>query len=396
MILQNKVNQDYRRFIQTMNAVFSFRKYQMTKSIKDVQNNLQKIIAFHLSNMPTINYNNYLALHLDKTIPIELEREFKIAETRIKEEWTLLRKDANLMGRLFMAFVARKSQPPWIPVKINLETPHKERKGPNWSVSIPYYLKRYESIIMDQISIGVKNEESISEIVSRIKNVFGKRKSREAKRTIVKEQDDSEIWDQTAQVLSQPTTDVSVGVYTTDDVQALKDRQYEAMNWYHRDYSPDMAESVWMRNKAMMGLERDMMNDVLYAMNSGFITVGNENMGIKDYVWITSKPQKECDVCCDRDNLTMSQIKDKFGTGGFPKGEVYPYDLKQNDPPPLHPHCHCQLVAQINDDWSDNALEKNGYTWDATTGEAFNPTAEQRKLGFTKMSWDQWLGDLSR
>lgn len=395
--LAKVVRSDYRKAQMAVNALYAFQKKGMAEVIKDFQHNVIKILAYHLANMPEVNYGYYITTRLDKTIQAELSAQSEVTFKRLKPLWIKLSRDLHLMGRLIGGFLSRKSQPPWLPVKLDLKSPEPHGKGvPKWSEVIPYYFKRVESLIMDQVHIGIKNEESVTQIMKRVKDLFPPMKKKFTEgRKITKKEDDEGNVQITATAFDQPVVEVIDGTYSAQDVASLQDEQKEAMDWYNRDYNANMDEAVWTRNKALMGLERDLQTDVIDKLHRGMIQIGSDNMGIKDFTWIASKGRNECDICLSRDNLTMTEIKDKFGSGGFgSKGGVYPYNLTQDSPPPLHPHCKCQLVPTINDEWSKNALQSQGYEWDTDSGMAFNPTAQQREMGFTDMSWGQWLGSM--
>lgn len=398
--LQGLVNRRMNDVRKSANAMFAFQKNEMAKAIKTHQQNIIKILAYHLATMPQVNYGFYLSSKLDKTIQGELADQGRVTSARIKPIWTKLTRDLHLVGRLAGGYLSRISQPPWKPVKLDLESPYE--KEIKWENSLPYYFKRLDSQIMDQLHLGIKNEESVTEIMKRIKTVFGSNKlMREGSTTIKKDSQgntvytDKDTGDQqiASDVFDEPLTQVTTGTYSDEDVANLQTDQRAAMDWFSREYSPSMDKAVWENNKFMMGLERDLMTDSVNGLHQGLLQIGSDNMGIQDFTWIASKGRNECENCRRRDNLTMTQIKDKFGSGAFTSG-VYPPGLPKDSPPPLHPWCNCQLVPAINDDWADSSLKKDGYEWNPDTGLAFNPTAAQQKLGFTTMSWDDWLGSI--
>lgn len=390
MKLSNAVQRDYKDSIKRMNAMFAFIKKDMSRALKDYQSNVIKIASYHLLNMPKISFMTYVSTPVEHNMRREISMQRDIAFKRILPLWNSLRNQTNLHGRLCMAFFSRKTQPPWYPVKVDLASDSKSKYKINNSNVLLYYLKMVDSLVMGQIEIGAKNEESPQQILKRVRGLFSDISThhREASKDDSDQANDGSDPEQfdtsfTVDVWDKPPAEVSEGVYTSEDIQYLQDHQKVAMDWYYTDYNPDMDEAVWARNKAFMGLEQDLMSDVVDQLHQGMLQIGSDNMGISDMVWVTSKPQPKCDECCDRDGLTMTEIKerikDKFG----------------DQPPRLHPHCRCQIVPQINDDWTDQQLNRSGYEWDTDNGLAFIPDQQEKKLGFTSMTYDQWLGNLS-
>lgn len=403
MKIASVVDRDFKIYQSNVNALFAWYKNQIADCVRDFQNNVMKLSAFHLSNMSSINFSNFKITRLDKIIGHEVEQQANVLQARILPIWHKMRRQTNLSGRLFMGFVARKNQPPWKQVKLDIGTPIPEKNGSDrWSKDLPYRMQHLQNEVMKAITMGVHNEESVHQIMNRVKALFHipKRRAREDYRPQIykqaarmNDQYDQESWTVASQLTGEPPVDVTQGFYTIQDVEALNDAQKEAMGWYYREYNPQMDEAIWSRNLALMSIEQDVMRDAIHRLHEGELTVGSENMGVEDFVWVTRKPQKECDACCMRDGMTMSEIKEKFGTGRFAKDEhVYPPELRQDSPPALHPHCACRLVAKLKDDWGDQNYKD--YQWNDVSGQFFNPSAQEKQYGFTKMSYDQWISNI--
>lgn len=389
MKLKGQIYKDSKEISKAHNALFKYQKQLMAKEISKYQKDVQNILVNFLSRLPEIDYSTFVS-NYEKQVLHELESCAPIEQ--LINLWWDLRNHINLSGRLHGGFIARKATPPWISVRMNISDPALYQL--NIRNSVTYSMRGLIQLIMGQINIGIKNQEQLGPIIQRVTSLFKSplKKAKEAASAPfnfdeLRVPDDTEKFDDGNFIVEQ-------GVFNQQDINKLRTAQIKAMGWMNRQYDPNMDDRIWKRNKAMMGLERDMLNDSLFALHNGLITVGSENMGIKDFVWITSFLETTCEVCGARDGMTMKEIEEKFGKGKFPRGEAWPSSLRQNDPPPLHPHCNCQIAADIKDDWSEKALEKDGYTWNPDSGIYFSPTGEQKKLGFTDMTWDQWLGNL--
>src|SRR5271166_2944677 len=113
----------------SVNAFYAFNKKKMADVVKDFQHNVIKILAYHLANMPEVNYGYYITTRLDKTIQAELSAQSEVTFKRLKPLWIKLSRDLHLMGRLIGGFLSRKTQPPWLPVKLDLASPEPHGKG---------------------------------------------------------------------------------------------------------------------------------------------------------------------------------------------------------------------------------------------------------------------------
>ena len=401
MKIKSVVNRDFKLHQANMLGLFAWRKKRIAEALQDFQHNVLRLIAFHLSNMPAVTYSNFLAQRLDRVIVDEIDKQLKIVEARILPEWQTLRRQMDLSGRLFIGFIARKNTPPWLPVKLDIGSAPKTLD--RFEKDLPYRLKHLEAEIMKAVHMAVHAEEPVHQALNRVKKIFNSQRRRSMEKDYrpqmykdaedMNEQYNQSSWEASAKLGGG--VDMTEGFYTMADVQRLKDEQAEAMGWYYRDYSPDMDEAIWARNVALMSIEQDLMRDAIQRLHSGELQIGSENLGIDDFQWITSKPQKECDECCQRDEMTMTEIKDTFGTGSFPRGaHVWPPELKQDSPPALHPHCACRLVPKIKDDWADETLEKNGTKWDDVSGDFYQPGEQEQRFGFTRMSYDQWIKNI--
>lgn len=398
-----KAVKDHTKNLALANTLFQFYKNDIAKIIQGTNEKILKIVAAHLSLNPNLDYMSAKRAGLDQRMAQDLKRLLDMAAQDIEAKWDTYRGRINLHGRMVSGYTARKVTPPWIPISLNLKDTRGRKLAP-WKGLIHFHMQNLGTLVMRQVNQGLVAGEDLHIILQRVRKLLkikGKKTAREAARPYrgpnPAYQDvtdnalpDQDSWSQTTSLFDSPPVEVTEGTYTLEDVDDLRSDQVAAMGWKSRAYTPD-DEELWQANASTTALEQSLTSDVVNMLHEGEIQVGQENQGIKDFSWVVSKPQKECDSCTDRDGMTMTEIKEKFGKGVFPKGEAYPYDLTQDAPPPLHPFCYCQLIAVINDDWAGDQLEKAGYTWDSDKGVAYGKDANEQKAGFGDLSFDDWM-----
>lgn len=414
MSFRENVTAEYRKQKSRANDLFLFFRSEAQQILLGYFDAILALISQSLALIPEdqLNYSSVKAAGLDKRLQLNIQRTMELAANDVTKLWADRRRMFPVHALMVSAYAARKNQPPWVPVKLDLNAigktfdqqnnPVAHRRASIWHNLIHYYLRTLAEKINEDIGSGLLAEESLHAILTRVRKSLAMRpvkRSREqafnkAYRKPLREDDaedtGADTWELTKKIFNVPPVEVSEGTYRLEDVQSLQDWQTQVMGWKSRAYDPDDAEQ-WEKNKLMSKIEQTMVLDAQYLMNETGQTLGPKNMGISDFTWVVSKPQPECDACTVRDGMTLNEIKEKYGTRPFPKGEAYPADLPQNSPPPLHPHCRCQVVPKLKDDWSQETLSKEGYDWQPDDGTSFNPNADQQELGFKKMSWDDWM-----
>lgn len=389
MSLKKQIADDYKKNVNLINSYYIMRSHQMGRLISKAKEDAVKIITAHLSFLHVINGAEARKFRIQDKIEHDLKRRFDTLGHELNDIKELMFKQMNLWGRLYSGFVARKTQPPWMPVKLDLYNGFDVQS--DWSNRTHFYLKNMSDTLVREVNQGILNEESMHQILQRIRPKFNRgARSREANwqdpflKDIAKlnDQQQTESWQQTEEFFDKPPVEISEGIFTLEDVSRLKEDQIDSMRWSSRQYRPWFDETLKRSNRDLRAFEVNMMADMRTALHEGMLQVGSENMGVEDFVWKVSKPQPKCDQCTKRDGLTTKQIaktiKDEWG----------------DQPPPLHPNCMCQYVPDIKDEWAEKTLEQNGFEFDPADGISFEPTGDQRELGFTDMSWDDWLGNI--
>lgn len=404
MSLKKVIDQDYKNSLKRQNVLFKYFRSKIADQIRlGVQQSLS-IIDSRLSILPDDNYialvHSRQKLSLDDSIRTTWKHYSQIIETM----WGDMRHFIDLNSRVSMAFIARKASPPWVEVKINLKDKRSRKHEDLWMGQIHFHLTNLAEYIIRQVNQGFASGESREDIYKRIRNIarlkLTSSKEADYRSPYMKyvasfnNSDPQNGFESGVELNSSPNVTATEGIYRLDDIVTLQNEQIKANNWYHRQYS-GVDDEMWSKNKSLMALERDLMSDAVTLLHEGAYTVGSENMGIDDFQWVVSFPQNnsECDSCCERSDMMMSEIKKKFKR---PIDDSYPKFLPPDSPPPLHPHCKCQLVPKIKEEWAKDTLKNKGYEWDSEDGLAFNPDAKQKKLGFKKMSFDQWIETVSK
>ncbi len=385
--LRNKVLKDYKDGLKGANTLFLYSTSKIAKILYETRERVFQIVAGQVGALgEKTTYMHAIQTGTDRRLTYHILQAYEEAALKIEPIWQSSRRQMALYGRLLGGFIARKNSPPWVPVKIDLHSPMDGIDDP-WRGQLHYQLKYLGGMVIRQVELGLVNKESLHKILNRLKKVLGTDASYTFKEGTAKKlpiragDEDQSIFD-TEIIFDIPAVQISTGVFTENDVQRLQDEQVEAMEWQSRRRDVTNRD-MWELNGELRMLESRMMSDNISALHNGLLKIGTQNMGVTDYQWVTSKPQKKCDGCSDRDGMTMSDIKGKFT------------DDPEHLAPPLHPNCRCQLVPILRDDWAKDTLKSNGIEWDDETGTTFFPNSEERSLGFTAMTWDQWINKVS-
>jgi len=399
--LKKRIDKEYSQGIKRFNALYAMYRARMMSVFADHSDAVLQSILTHLSVLP--EKPDYIVIRkfgIEKRIGHDIGAILDLCADQMSLIYEESHRSFDLYGRLFSAYLARKASPPWVTVKVNLKDEIPSKRRGLGTAQFHYHMNNLAALIMKQINLALMNGESNHKIMQRVRALVKiSRKKRESRgvetvgyRLAEANNDDQYYFDMSQEVFQTNPYEVTEGVFSLEDVQRLQAAQERAFGWSTRDLGDGLVQA--RQNVALQQLERSYMSDMVERLHAGMTTNAEDNLGIQDYVWVVSKPQPECDECTDRDGMTMKEIKDTFGTGII-EGSYPP--ARGDSPPSLHPHCKCQIVPKINDEWAKNTLKSEGYEWDQESGEAitFEPDADQKKLGFTALSWNDWLSTVA-
>lgn len=383
--LQKRVNKDYEDILKRVNSLYLLRSNEIGEVISQAMEMCVRDIAHALSHMHQMDYSTFIRSGISHRIQSDTERVLVKAGQDIQMILDDLKREMDLMGRLAVAFISRKATPPWIKIKIDLRSSTDGALGSGTS-RVDYYMRLMAKDVHSYVMQGVSRKKTSHEIMTTIRGLFNTRKLSHfyETREDAGRKPDPTLFQDSYEIVGEPSIELSEGIYTLDDIDALQSAQMEADGMSHRANRPWFSAALKKNNKILSALERDFMSDMIEALHQGMLQIGTDEMGIEDFEWVVSRPQPRCDECTSRDGRTMKWIKANIK------------DDYADQPPPLHPNCRCQIVPQIKDQWSQDALSKDGYEFDPEDGVAFNPTAKQKKLGYKSLSWDDWLSNIPR
>lgn len=393
MKLQKRILKDYNEGLKRANALHALYLARVVRVLRFARSDALNTIRGMLASLPELTYSAARQHHFDKQLERDLDRIFDSSAHQVARIWAEARDIMAIHGRLMAGFVARKSSPPWIPTKIDLQSGVGETKvGNSWTSAPAFHLKNLSQTLQREVMFGLLREQSIPEIMRRVQRLLGNDKIYKGKESDdddnvrqfrTKSPDGDSTFVQATQVFGGEAADQTYGYFTPEDVEMYRAQQIKAMDFVGRSSDPFNSE-VSSSNASYRALDSAMMQDLLELLHNEVVQVGTDNMGIKDFVWIASKPQKECDECTDRDQLTMTEIEDKID------------DEWGSQAPPLHPNCRCQLIPKLRDDWAKDALHKDGYEWGPDEGLKYVPNQQEQNLGFEAMDYDQWVNQLAK
>lgn len=384
--LEKVISEDFSKIQKRSNALFNVYMKEIGVLIDaakaDVLATVASILAYHTQPITYSSLKSHGTLdRLQRTI----EHRLDVLALDIENYWDTKRNSFDLISRLSVAFISRKSAPPWIKTNLNLKdkisTDGKfdPRRG-----HIRFYFRNLSDFILKQIQQATLKEESLNQTLARIRKLFDRNEKRgireqefDPNKLYVDANDDNNQFD-----LSRGKLNISEGTYTLEDVEDFQSDQIKANAWESRQYRPYFSDSLKANNRYLRDLEQTLMSDAVEQLHSGQLQLGSKEMGIDDMLWRVSFPQKECDECTDRDGMTMTDIQDTIK------------DKYRGLPPPLHPNCKCQLVPKIKDDWAKETLSKQGIEWNPDTGATYSPDEQERSYGIRNMTFDQFIKNI--
>jgi len=344
------------------------------------------LILSHNQNMPS--YKIVLQSHWRNIIRQRIQGIFDDCANEIETYWDSKRKKIDILTRVGNVYIARKVSPPWKKQVLNLKKPLRldDRYNPT-NGHIKYRFDSMISKIMAQLQRGGLNEESDTQILKRIKNMFNTKtlaRAREANSglygdTQVNGPQESDTYSQSDLV---GPIQIDSGYFSPTDIEALKSEMVDANDFEHRQYRPWFSEELRKNNRELAQFEQDLLTDAVNLIHSGQTEQMPALNGIEDMRWKVQRPGV-CDCCDKRDGLTMTEIKAKI------------HDEFGDQPPRLHPNCNCDLVPVVQNKWKPSDLTKEGVEWNPETGDLNVPEAVQKRLR-TDISLDSFIDQLSQ
>ena len=392
MKLQKQVEKDWKDVQKRANALFEVYASDIMKMIDTASKDIIASLAASLSMYPEITYQNLQqGKSIDRISQVIHHRCDNLA-LEIEKYWTDHRYDFDLMARLSLNFITLKTSPPWIKKHLDLKSDlSKDGRFDPRMGHLRFYLHKMADGIMNQVTSGALKEETLNQILSRVRAMFNKKKLMGVRESAFDpyglEHDVNITPDGEYQETLRGSVEIAEGTYTIEDVSRFQDQQRRAMNWEYRQYDPAFSDEIKRNNRYLRDLEQSLMSDAIDLMHSGVMQQMRsypDEFGIEDMVWAVSRPQNECDECTVRDGLTMKEIKAKID------------DEWGDQPAPLHPNCRCQLIPKIKDDWADKTLKDSGMEWDSETGITYRADEQEKKYGIKDMTFDEYLANIPR
>ncbi|MBL0233230.1 MAG: hypothetical protein IPQ08_06155 [Chitinophagaceae bacterium] len=345
--MQKIADREYKKQMKQLGTYYKYQLSNVGEVIDEHKNIVLKIISFELSHMMNINYKDALAHGVIRRMTQHIDHTFNMCSDKIKKYADEIQSDADLFGRLTAGYIARKVTPPWIEVNLNLKDKPRKVMDVPWMGLFDFYFKKLSDDIMNRITQGLLYEESITDILTRVRGLFPKPKIKskeddggnygfDSGGVGISGRDDNTLDDSfkiNKTIFGKAPVMVSEGVYTLEDVELMHNRLYEANNWESRQYRSWFSDELKSQNKYLSSLEQSLGSMMTEGVNQGMIQIGDESLGIKDFIWKVDKPQKKCDECTSRHDLTMTQIKKQVK------------DKYKDQSPPLHPNC---LIGTTN------------------------------------------------
>lgn len=382
MLLSKRIEKDYAQIQRRADSMFQASATDIGSMLEAANNDAINSISTILSYNSDVSYAHLTRVRsLDRLRHI-LEHRYDVCASDIENYWGARRKDFDLLARLSMSFISKKASPPWMRTELNLADKLSKdgRLDPRMG-HIRFYLRSMVDAIIKEITRGALEEDpSLHKILKRVRRLFDRKEPRNVREDSTNYNPNSQVnLDQQDEFNLNGTIGISEGTFTMEDVARFQDFQKRAMRWDYREYKPWFSDSLKNNNRYLRDLEQILSSDAIDQLHSGMLEIGSEEMGVKDFAWVLSRPQPVCDECTKRDGLTMTEIKSKMK------------DQYRDQPPPLHPHCRCQIAPKLKDDWAKNELKKSGMEWDDSTGDVYQAGKQEKKYGITDMTFDQYV-----
>lgn len=385
--LEKKLQQDYASISRSKDAMITFYSNDVGKMIDQASKDVIANIAAVLSMQP--QPITFMELRRGQTfdrLSSSIKHRYDNLASELEHYWGEKRENFDLLSRLASNFIARKASPPWVNTKLNLKDKlSTDGKFDPRMGHFRYQLGNMAEAIVKQIKLGSLKQESLNQIMNRVRKMFDRKDKNN-----VREEDRPDLrklmFDSSDDSLKQNISGVITadeGVFTLEDIDRLSEDYISSNTLAHREYKPWFSDSLKANNRYLRQLEQDLYSDANYLVSEGLMQVGSKEMGIKDLQWVVKRPGV-CECCDKRSGMTMNEIKAKIK------------DEYGGQPPPLHPHCNCELVPKISDDWADNELSKAGMDWDPNDGLVYKADKQERGFGISNMNFLQYIDSVGR
>lgn len=392
MRLQKRIEKDNRDVQRKAKNLFNVYASDIGKMIDRAIGDIVGSTAQILAQFQEIDYLTLKSAGIFTRLEHAANSRMTYLAKEISEYWKESQRNFDILSRFSVAFTDRKATPPWLSVTLNLKDKLRlakdgvpdPRKG-----HIDMYLGRFSEKILNEIKMGAIKEETLSQILGRIRYLTKKaRPAREdeyTQRQVSALQDvldesfiaeDVTFGPRDVEGMRAPVS-IEEGIYTREDISRFIEDLQRANNWEYRQYRPWFSDSIKARNRYLRDLEQILMHDAVQRVQSGKLQIGSKSMGIDDFTWHTSFQETTCEFCGERDELTMSEIKDKIK------------DKYRDAPPPLHPNCSCSAVPRIKEDWLDEATGSDGEAWD--DGRVYSRTGSEIEYGVEELTVDEFI-----
>lgn len=386
MKLQKRIVKDYKDIQRKANALFQVAALNIGKIIEKAGQDVIQTIAMNLSLHPSIDYASLASLGTFDRIERLVELRLKHAASDVAQQWTYHRENFPILARTSMSFIARKASPPWVSVKLNLKDKVDSARDGIYDPRmghIQFYFDKMADQVIAQMKQGALNQESLHDILERIRPLFLDKSTRRSKEAAKPPKIEETIYSRSDETTPAEKIDVEEGHFTLEDVQGFIEDLRAANNWEYRQYKPWFTDSIKRRNSFLSQLEQALMSDAMALLHDNQLQIGPKEMGIKDFTWIAAYQEKTCEFCGKRHEMSMKDIKRTLK------------DKYKDLPPPLHPHCNCQLVPRISDDWAESQLKKDDMEWDSNEGLTYK-AGKDAEYGAVDMTYDEFMDKFAR
>lgn len=381
--LEKRIEKSYKLVQRKAEGIFQSYAQEIGKEIEEAGQDVTGIVAANVSSFSEIDYLKLRSSGILKRIQSQTAARLELLADTIGERWTDARKTYDILSRVAMAYIGRKSSPPWKTTKLNLKDGlsfAKDGTSDPRTGRIHALMARLSDQITDEVRRGALYGETPSQIVSRVRDLFKRSDLKESakpisQKTLKASRSESSFESKDIE------TSIESGVYSEEDLQAMIQRAIVANKWEYRQYRPWFSDALKRKNRIMRDLEQGLMTDAVSMLHAGELQIGPEQMGVEDFVWKTNKQETTCEVCGKRNEKTMKWIranmKDKF----------------RDMVPPLHPNCNCELIPQISKEWPESVLKKEGLEWDSNDGSVYKADKRERTLGVKDMTFDEYMAE---
>ena len=203
-------------------------------------------------------------------------------------------------------------------------------------------LNRIVRKALDAYELGLVLDESQEELEERVRDSFPRLKSIKQKKDLRRISE--------ANISVENKLNIMLGE-ELDEIWRTLVHEYrsEALVW-DRLTQNDFSNVKKFQNTLDWQDEKEITNEFVSMVNQGSIEAANQ-MGVKDFVWISVIDDKTDECCALRDGVLLSRIKEKIEE----EGEIGECDAVV---PPAHFGCRCR-IAPVDDEILDEIPSSN-------------------------------------